>query len=412
MEKIFDQRKTIMKKKVLLMVVSVALAAVFLLGLLPGCSENPDPTPPIHGNHTTNPTTSSTEPPEDRGMVRLYSCNSRWLAALEPVAAQYTQQTGIPVELLGAQDDGCQQTLARLLEGENAPTVLCVHSQSQLLELEKSLLPLQNTAFGAALCAKSFGLYASGNLMAVPMGMEGFGLLVNAEVLATKGALSRNDITDMQSLATAVQILKDNSVKAFPSTPLDILSALYLLQSNQPDKIRTFLDLYLNNCLKSGDAQTQFQNGECAFYLGGTWDYAVLTSQDDQKLQVRNLDILPTYAAGGIQYIFSAAWAVNGNARQLDADATLEFLAWLVTAGEDGATPVDALQVITPFADAGWYGNQLEKKLLGYRTSEVATLCWMPGSGDYTKLLTALQAYMDSRTDENWAFLMNILSKT
>ena len=398
-------------KRRILSVVSVVLAAVLLLGLLPGCSDNPDPTPPIHGNNTTKPTVSDTEP-VDRGMVRLYSCNGRWLSALEPVAARYTELTGIPVLLMGAQEDGCQQTLARLMESENAPTVLCVHSQSQLLELKEILLPLQNTAFGAELCANSFGLYAGGNLMAVPMGLEGFGLLVNAEVLATKGALSRNDITDMKSLDTAVQILKDNSVKAFPSTPLDILSALYLLQSNQPDELRTFLDLYLNNCIKSGDAQTQFQNGECAFYLGGTWDYAVLTSQDDQKLQVRNLDILPTYAAGGIQYIFSAAWAVNGNVGQLDVDATLEFLAWLVTGGEDSAAPVDALQVITPFADAGWYGNHLEKKLLGYRTTEAATLCWMPGSGDYTKLLTALQVYMDSRTDQNWQFLLNILEKT
>lgn len=401
-----------MKQRILIAVVCVVLAAVILLLLPPAHPQVADPTQPTQTRPTnTQPSTPNTNPSADHTAVRLYSCNEAWTQALEALATQYTEQAGMEVVVLRPQEDGCQATLTRLMQSEDPPTVLCVHSQRQLESWKESLLDLQGTGFGDALCAASFGLYAEGKLMAVPMDLEGFGLLVNAEVLATKGALSRNDITDSQTLSMAVQILKDNSVKAFPAAQLDAAAALHLLLTGESAQVRTFLELYAANGHTSGDAQEQFRNGQCAFYLGGTWNYDALVAQVDQVLQVRNLDILPTYLAGSMQYIFSTAWCVNGSARQEDVDATLAFLAWLVSAGEDGTVPVDALQTLTPFSDGTWYGNQLEKKLLAYRKTEPAFVHWAVASDDYTKLLTSLEIYLQKRTSENWDFLQTILKQ-
>lgn len=401
-----------MKHRIFVAVACVVLAAVILL-LLP--SAHPQVSTPTKPHHTapsgTKPTNPQTDPPEASGTVRLYSCNEAWAAALEVLAAQYTDLTGVPVLVLRPETDDCQASLELLLESEDPPTVLCVHSQSQLQDRKDDLLNLKNTAFASSLYAASYGLYLEGRLVAVPMDLEGFGLLLNAEVLGAKGALSRNDITDRQTLAMAAQILKDNSVKAFPAADFDTLTAVCLMLRSDASQLREFLDLYMSNCHTSGDARDQFRDGQCAFYLGGTWSYPRLFSDEEQALQVRNLDILPAFTAGGMQYLFSTAWCVNGSARQADVDATLAFLAWLVSPGEDGTVPVDALQTLTPFASSGWYGNQLEKKLLSYMNAEPAVVRWTPASGDYTKLLVAMQTYMESRTDENWNLLQVILAQ-
>lgn len=399
-----------MKNRIFVAVASLVLAAVILLLLPPADPQGTQHTDPSNTDHFTRPTGSSTDPSAG-GSVRLYSCNEKWLEVLADLAAQYTALTGTEVVVLGPQEDDCQQTLALLMESEDPPTVLCVHSASQLEGWKNSLLDLKDTALAAALCADSFGVYADGKLLAVPMDLSGFGLMVNAQLLGTKGALSRNDITDSQTLAMAAQILRDNSAKAFPTAQFDAMTALCLLLFGDAGQTRSFLDLYLTNCHTSGEAQEQFLSGECAFYLDGTWNYKRLASQTEEGLRARDLDILPCYTAGGMQYIFSTAWCVNAAARQEDIDATLEFLTWLVSTGEGTAAPIDALQVLTPFADGAWYGNQLEKKLLGYMQTEPAVVCWTPTSGDYTDLMVALQAYMEDPSDAAWAMLQTQLSR-
>lgn len=402
-----------MKQRILVAVVSVVLAAVILLLLPPAHPQGPKPTDPTHDTGSnTKPTAPITGPSDTPGAVRLYSCNEAWLAAFETLAAQYSELTGTEVVLLRPEANDCQETLARLMESEDPPTVLCVHSQTQLEGWTESLLDLQGTDFAAALFANSFGLHVDGKLLAIPMDLEGFGLLLNAQVLGAQGALSRNDITDSQSLAMAAQILKNNSVKAFSAAQFDTAVALSLLFYGDSAQVRAFLDLYMANSHTSGDAKTQFLNGECAFYLGGTWNSEWLDDREDQALQLRNLDILPTYTTSGIQYHFSTAWCVNGSARQEDISATLQFLTWLVSAGEEGTVPVDALQALTPFTDGTWYGNQLEKKLLTYMKTEPAVIRWVPASGDYQKLITALETYLQNRSDENWGMLQVILNQT
>lgn len=398
-----------MKKRILVAVVSVVLAAVILLLLPVVFPQGHTPTDPNFTGQFTKPTKPTNT--AESSPVRLYSCNETWLAALEILAEEYTRQTGVEVLLLRPQTDDCQESLDRLMESEDQPTVFCIHSQNDLNQWQDRLLDLRDTTLQQALCAESFGLYLQEKLLAVPMDLEAFGLLVNLELLGTKGALSRKDITDSHALTMACQILKDNAFKAFPANKLDLVNALCLLQGSDADRLRSFLDLYAGNGSTSGTAQTQFQNGECVFYLGKTSEYARLTAQEDQALQVRNLDILPTYAAGGMQYLFSTAWCVNGDIPQAEIEATLAFLTWLVSAGEDGAAPIDALKILTPFADAQGYENQLEKKVLGYMKTESMQLQWQPTSGNYTNLMVALQTYLDKRSDANWAVLQTMLAQ-
>lgn len=401
-----------MRKRILVAVASVVLAALILLLLPTATPDAPDistnPTNPTQTSPTTQPsgTTHPTTQPIDSGVVRLYSCNESVRAVFAELAAEYTALTGVEVVVLSQEDDGCQATLKRYMESEDPPTVLCVHSQSQLTQWQDTLLDLDDTALAQALCNDGLGLRLDGKLLGIPAAVEGYGLLVNAELLGTKGALSRNDIFDLSSLSTAVQILKNNSVKAFPTPTATLQDAWLLLLGEELDDARDFLDLYIANGNKSGDAREQFQSGKAAFLLGGSWEYETLATVENSDFHVRNLDILPNFTAGAMQYVCSTAWCVNASARQEDIQTTLAFLSWMVTAGEDMPAPVDRLEVLSPFADAAWYGNQLEKKLRGYMQTETAVLQWKDTDAEVgDRLLLALTDYMAESTDEKWEAL-------
>lgn len=399
-----------MKKRILVAIASLILAALILL-LLPKPSPSQETvTTTVPGiSVPTQPGSSSGTQPEDPGAVRLYCCDMQLAALFVELASEYTAETGVEVMVYTPDEDGCQATLQRLMQSEDPPTMFCVHSQNQLLAWRNTLLDLDGTAVSEALVNDGLGLRVDSKLLAIPVDVDGYGLLVNAEVLALKAAMTRNnDFGSLSALSIAVQVLANNSVKAFPAAVPTYQDAWYLLTQEDLTDARTFWDLYLDNSNKSGDPMTQFLEEKSAFYLSGTWDYDTLSGMTGTALDVMNLDILPTYSAGAMQYICSAAWCVNASARQQDMDVTLAFMEWMICAQEDAPAPVDRLGILSPFEDAAWYGNQIEKKLRGYMASEGAVIQWACSEADAQSLLSALNAYSQDRTDENWQQVLQI----
>ncbi len=402
-----------MKQRILVAVACFALAALILL-LLPLPPNGPDastgPTDTGHTNPNTTPPSNVTLPPEN-STVRLYSCDESVRAFFAAVAADYTDLTGVEVVVMAPEEDGCQASLQRYMESDEPPTVLCIHSQSQLKSWKDSLLDLGNTGLAEMLCNDGLGMRLDGKLLGIPMAVDGYGLLMNAELLASKGALSRNDIFDLPSLTTAVQILKNNSVKAFPTASFTMQDAWHLLMGGDLDSARAFIDLYLANGNKSGNTMTLFLDGKSAFCLGGSWEYDTLASITGSELHVRNLDILPHYAAGAMQYVCSTVWSVNAGASEDNIRATLHFLKWMVTAGEDTPAPVDRLEKLTVFVDSAWYGNQLEKKLRSYMQTEAAVLQWKETTTTGNRLLLALTEYINDSNETNWEAVCNTVDQ-
>ena len=392
-----------MKKRILIAVACVLLAALILQLPIPReqVSQPTEPTVPT----TTQPTT--TLPQREPGVVRLYSCDKERLPELVVLAEEYYALTGTEVILLSAQEEGCRATLENLMASQVPPTVLCLHSQEDLENWADDLLDLQPTPLSQALMAEAFGFRMDGKLLALPMELEAKGLMFNAQLMAV--SLTRKDITDFTTLSTAVQILKNNGLKAFATAHWE--NALHLLQNSQPDSVRAFLDLYAGYSLADGDGMTQFLQGKAVFYFGGSDLYDQMEQQADRKVEMRNLDMLPLWTAEGMHYTCATAWAVNGSAREEDVAATLAFLTWLVTAEEGKAAPVDRLQTLTPFVQAAWYGTQLEKKIRGYMSQEPAVLLWAAPEAETTVLIHALRGYLSDPTEETWAVAMGLLWK-
>ena len=398
-----------MKHRVYLLIVSILLSALILL-LLPAPKQQapvlnvPSPTTPP----ATQPTTPPTEP-EEPSVVRFYCCDPAWAEVYGQLAAEYTAQTGTAVVIQTADGKPCQTALEEYMQGPNPPTVLCMHGREDFARWQDVLLDLQDTEVASKLCSSDFGMWSNGQMLAVAVDVEGFGLLLNAQVLSKTH--TRGDINSLSSLKTAVKILKDSTVKVFGLVSFADGEVLRLLESGAAGDIREFLDIYRNHCDWENDAVQQFLKGNSVFYLGDTDDYALFADQPDSTLQIRDLDILPTFTAGAMQYICKTAWGVNGNVRPEDLEVTLDFLGWLVTAGENTAAPVDRLQVVTPFADAAWHSNHLENKLLTYMRTEAAVVQWECNNINNSQLLNALKKYIAEGTEENWAALAALLPK-
>ena len=390
-----------MKQRILVAIASVLLAALILLMLPPIHPAADLPTAPTNPAPSTPPTTQPTP-----GSVRLYSCDPETLPALAKLAADYTARTGVEVSVLTAGDTGCMPMLEMLMGGENPPTLLCMHSQQDLLKWQDSLLDLTGTALETALCSADFGFRSGGKLLGLPMAVEGMGLLSNPPLMSV--VISRQDVLDM-GLRTSVQLLEMNGVTAFANVPHGMPVWLRLLQSSDGAAMRDFLDLHMENQIGTGNPMDQFMSGKTAFFLGTTADYDQLSQQPDQELPLNEVDILPTGTGEGLHYLCKTAWGVNGNANPNDIDATLDFLQWMVTATEEGAAPIDQLQNLSPFLGAGWYGNQLEKKLRKYMQLEPAVLVWEAGDRNSRDLLLALGVYVNDPTDANWKAIEALL---
>lgn len=389
-----------MKQRILVAAASVLLAALILL-LLPAYPPAAPPTVP------TEPTVPPTTEPLPT-MVRLYSCDPESLPILSALAADYTEQTGVEVVVLTAGKTGCQAMLEMLMAGEHPPTILCLHGQKDLDRWQNDLLDLHQTPLAETLCADAFGFHGSGRLLAIPMELEGMGLLFNAQLLSV--IMTRGDIQDYPSLVTAVQVLESNGLTAFAGVPHWTSVWLRLLHSSDLETMRAFMDLYMRNQIGKGDAKDQFMSGKTVFFLGTTADYNELSQHPDPVLEMMNLDILPACTSSGMHYICRTAWGINANAREEDREAALAFMQWLVTRTEDAPAPIDRLQTLTPFRDAAWYNNQLEKKLRSYMQTEAAVVVWDAKIADDRMLLMALDTYAKAPTDANWAAVTALLA--
>lgn len=418
-----------MKKRMLIAAAAVLFVIVAAVVLLPSNTTPPDPSTGAATTTgstadttmpTVKPTTSvvvtptgttvitlppptTTLPPEP-GVVRLYTCDAAQYEAYLALAAEYYGETGIEVLVLTpAEGETCEAALTRLLAGENAPSLFCVHSRQMLEQLQ--LYDLTDSAVAAQLYGPAFAQSVDGNMVALSMDVGGSGLIYNASKLAIAG-FSESDISSFAALKVTVSYLTANKSElgyAFAAPDytdehlMEHLAGLY----PDADQLRAFFDMYLKNCTAKTTTLKYFTNGTTVFYIGGTAEYEKVAS-----LGSNNLRFMPAYSqdTAMVQCFSSLYWAVNADVSDADIQETLDFWAWLVTAQADAA-PIDRLGMLSPYQQATHADNILEKKLREYITDGDAYVTWNL-SGNVTDLeafTAALKAYAASQTDENWA---------
>ena len=382
-----------MKKKLISALLCVSMIAASLVGCGSTTSDS--------NGSTAETTDAGTEVAEETkggssegGQVYWLNFKPEADEALQQIAKDYTEETGVAVKVVTAASGNYESTLTAEMDKSDAPTLFVVGNQAAVKTWGDYCIDLKGTDIYNELTTDDFTLYdADGRAVSIGYCYESFGIITNKKLLAEAG-YSLDDITDFDSLKAVADDIHARADElgfdAFTSSGMDDSSSwrftghlanmplYYEEQADNwtecPAEIKgTYLDLYKNiwdlyitdsavepSTLATGgyDAEAEFKNGEAVFYQNGTWEYdAVSQSWADEDLAM-----IPIYCGAegeenaGLCSGTENCWAVNKNSSEADINATLDFMTWLVTS-EKGTKMMSEQFGEIPYKNAAPNGN-------------------------------------------------------
>ena len=383
---------------------------------------------------------------EETGSVYYLNFKPEFDAALQELAATYTEKTGVEVKVVTAASGQYSDTLTAEMGKTSAPTIFNIGNMAGLNDWDEYALDLTDTAIAAELTTNDFNLYnADGELKALGHCYESFGIIVNTELL-DKAGHSVDEIVDFASLKAVADDIHARADElgfdAFSAAGLDGSSSWRFSGhlANMPlfyefrdddvteapaeitgaylDNFKNIWDLYITDSAadpttlstSTGDeSKAQFIEGKAAFYQNGTWEYAGLK---EAGMTDEQLAMIPIYCGvegeedAGLCSGTENCWAINAKASEADQKASIDFLVWLVTDPDASATYVEQLGAV-PFKHCPDSTNKFivdGNKLLSEGKYAVTwVFSYTPNVDSWrATVVTALAAYSADQTDANW----------
>ncbi len=328
---------------------------------------------------------TATEPMAD-GSVYFLNFKPEQDEQWQAVAAQYTEETGVPVTVVTAASGEYETTLMAEMGKSEAPTLFQVNGPVGMASWKDYAYDLSGSEVYAELTSDDFTLKDGDAVLGIAYLIETYGIIYNKALLEQAG-YTADDITDFDSFKAVVEDIQARAGElgiggAFTSAGMDPssdwrfkthLANLPIYYEYEDDGIGstdaikgTYLenyqaiwDLYINNSAaapeelstKTGnDAVAEFANGEAVFYQNGTWAYNDVSSLGDE-----NLGMLPIYIGAegeenqGLCTGTENFWVVNNAAAEEDIQATLDFMAWMVTSDTGKNAMANEMGFVCPF---------------------------------------------------------------
>ncbi len=391
-------------------ILSLILVTLMIAGLFAGCMGGGDET----------------------GSVYYLNFKPEQDEAWQKLAAAYTEETGVGVDVLTAAEGKYQETLIAEMDKNRMPTLFQVSGEVALEAWGDYCLDLRDTAVYRELTSDDFALKRDGEVLGVAYVYEGYGLIVNKKLLSKAGYKIEDikSFDDLKSVAEDITSRKDElGFAAFTSNTLDSASSwrfsghlaniplFYEFEAeeikSQPatikgsyiDAYKRLWDLYSNNSTVDKKAITtavnaadEFVKEKGVFYQNGTWAYSDIKAIGDD-----NIGYIPIYAGirdekQGLCCGTENYWAVNKEASEADRKATLDFLEWVVTSEKGTSALAEDMGFVSPFKKAKKVDNVLSNIMNDYVSSGAYNVSWAfnytPNVDSYrAELVSALAAY-------------------
>lgn len=345
-----------------------------------------------------------------------------WVA----LAAEYTEETGVQVDVQTAASGTYETTLKSEMAKSNAPTLFQVNGPVGLASWKDYVADLSDTAVYERLNDQSVALTGDdGEVLAIPYVVETYGIIYNKKIvndyiaLGDSSVSSIDEITDFATLSSVVEGIQarkdDLGIEgAFTSAGFDSSSdwrfkthlaniPLYWqfkadgvtgqpaeINDSYLDGYQDIFDLYINNATVdpstlSGktieDANSEFALGKAAFYQNGTWAYGDVSGQ---AVADEDLGMLPIYIGAegeensGLVTGSENYWVVNNESSEADQQATKDFLEWVITSDTGRDTLANTMGFVTPFDTFGDYlpANPLVRADAEYTAAGKTAVTW------------------------------------
>ena len=311
------------------------------------------------------------------------------------LAAKYTEETGVQVDVQTAASGTYESTLKAEMAKSDAPTLFQVNGPVGLATWKDYCYDLSGSKVYGDLSSDDYALKDGDAVQGIAYVIETYGIIYNKKILndyfskdyATIKSIDQlNNFDALKTVAEEIQANKDDlGVEgAFTSAGMDSSSdwrfkthlanlPIYYeykdkgitftdaIEGTYLDNYKNIWDLYINNATcepsmissKTGeDAASEFALGEAVFYQNGTWAYNDIK---DNEVADEDLGMLPIYigASGeenqGLCTGSENYWCVNAKADPADIQATLDFMAWVVESDEGRESLAQEMGFVTPF---------------------------------------------------------------
>ena len=307
----------------------------------------------------------------------------QWVA----LGKQYTEETGVPVNVVTAASGTYESTLTAEMAKTEAPTLFQVNGPVGLSRWKDYCYDLSSSDVYKQLTSDSFTVKDGSKVDGIAYVIETYGIIYN-KALLQKAGYTADDIksfADLKKVADDIQARKaelgvegafasagmDSSsdwrfkthlanlpiyyeYKADGITSTDAIKGTYL------DNYKNIWDLYITDATcepallssKTGDdAAAEFATGAAVFYQNGTWAYDQIKGYD---VADDDIGMLPIYIGApgeekqGLCTGSENYWCVNSKASPEDIQATLDFMNWCVTS-DAGKTALKDMGFVCPF---------------------------------------------------------------
>lgn len=418
-----------MKKRFLSLVLAGALAAT----MLAGC-----------GSSNSGESSTAAEDGGAKGSVYYLNFKPEQDEQWQALAASYTEQTGVDVQVVTAASGNYETTLMSEMGKSDAPTLFQVNGPVGLANWKDYCYDLSGSDIYSHLTSDSYALKDGDAVDGIAYVIESYGLIVN-KTLLEKAGYTVEDIKSNEDLAKIAADITARSEElgfsAFSSAGMDgssdwrfktHLANLPIYYEYQADGIdstdaikgtyldnyRAMWDLYINNstvdpselAAKTGDdSRNEFLAGEAVFFQNGSWEYSNLVG--DGLFAEDELEMIPIYfgvddANQGICTGTENFWCVNSTADEADIQATLDFMNWCVTSEEGTKAMADDMGFTIPFDTAQESANIFVKQDAALTAAGKTPIAWnfstMPSEEWKDGVGQALTAYAADQTDDNW----------
>ncbi len=413
-------------------------AAVAGAAALAGCSSSSDDSSSTGSSSSSSSSTST-------GSVYYLNFKPEQDEDWQELAASYTEQTGVQVDVVTAASGEYETTLMAEMSKSSAPTLFQVNGPVGLASWTDYCYDLSGTDVYGELTSDSYALIEDNEVKSIAYVYESYGLICNTALLEQAG-YTLDDISswdDLKTIAEDITARQDElGFAAFSSAGTDSssywrftthlanmpiyfeyqddgISSTDAIKGTYLDEYRNMWDLYLNNSTcdpsevsakTADDSESEFANGQAVFFQNGSWEYSNLTGAgmtDDQ------LAMIPLYIGVGDEANQGLCdgtenyWCVNKEASEDDIQATLDFMYWCVTSDEGTAAMADNMGFVIPFNNAQESSNLFVQQDVAYTADGKTPISWafttIPSETWKDDLASALTAYAADMTDDTWA---------
>ena len=381
----------------------------------------------------------------DEGSVYYLNFKPEQDAQWQQLAADYTEETGVPVTVVTAASGEYETQLSTEINKDVPPTLFQVNGPVGLANWKDYCYDLKDSKIYGELTSDAFALKDGDTVPGIAYVVESYGLICNKTLLAKAGY----EVSDIASFADLKKIAEDITARAdelgfaaFSSAGMDPSSdwrfqthlanlPIYFeyqdegigsspaIKGTYLDNYRNIWDLYISNSTCEGkdlsaktgdDSRNEFLAGEAVFFQNGSWEYNNLVGEG--KFTDDDLAMLPIYIGAGDEANQGLCtgtenfWCVNKNASEADIQATLDFMYWCVTSEKGTQAMANDMGFVIPFKAAVDSPNLFVKQDAAMTAEGKTPVSWnfatIPSEEWKHTLSTALTMYAADPTDENW----------